>query len=464
MVRVVFYHPPIINNYLVTAPLAYLHLQKGLEGSGHAMELIDGRVVDNPIEELLKVAANVDAILVGTMPGTQVKTSLEAISVVKEKYPNIVVIYGGALPTVAPLPTIKHELVDIVIQGRGELSIAELLSALGDFEKLRQIPNIYLKDENNEIVRGPVKSYKKEPLLIPQYDKYISDYEPYYLTSRRSTRMIDYISSIGCPFSCSFCSETAEGVAGWNGVPAIELVDHLVALKERYGADGVLFQDALFVAHKQRLHDFCDLMIEREVNLNWICTARLSDIDSMHKKGILEKMKIAGCEMLFLGAEAATEETLKIYKKGIKAVDTVRIAKLLWEEYQILPHFSYVLSYPVESMESVKKSLELHFEISELIGAPSGELGYYNPVYGTQYIKEFQHLYIVPEELEGWADFDFSSQKLYKTQYPELDKEMFRHNIKLRRKFRNVPMYLSYDIWQERSFEKNNVEMLSQFI
>jgi hypothetical protein len=101
-------------------------------------------------------------------------------------------------------------------------------------------------------------------------------------------------------------------------------------------------------------------------------------------------------------------------------------------------------------MDQVKKTLHLHQSICEIVSAPTGELGIYNPVAQTSFFQEYQHHFHVPETLSDWSKFNYFGQNMYKTPSSELQKILFQHHVKIRRMFPNVESYKTFDVWQEQ--------------
>ena len=428
MAKALFYHPDIEKNPLITAPLAFLHLTTSLKRTRHEITLIDGRLVHNQEAVVIEELRDKDVLLISAMPGSQIRSALKICREARKHYPGIPILWGGSHPSSDPERTAASEYVDGVVIGRGEDIIGDILDSLDDPAWLRNIPNTIFKDNNGSLIKGPEKDFMYSSPVAPDYSL-LGDIEPYICQTRKSRRMIDSISSFGCPNSCSFCYERAVYNGRWVGIDAHMLVEQIEYLKNSFDIDGVLFQDANFVVDRKRLVDFCNLLSARTLGIGWISTARLSDIDDFHKRGYLRLMRDSGCEMLFLGAEAASEQTIKKYKKGINAEETAQLAELLWNEYDIFPHFSYVISYPIETMEDVQRTLDLHSSICDLVNSPTGELGFYTPTMGTPFLEENRDVFKIPQDLEGWADFDFLNQNLYANPCRELEKVLFRHHL-----------------------------------
>src|SRR5687767_4780398 len=390
MSRALFFHPEIENIPLVTSPLAFLHLATAVKDSGHTIELIDGRLAADPVDALLRRIGDIDVLLISAMPGSQIASALRACRAVRAVAPDLPIVWGGAHPSVDPATTTASRFASAVVVGRGEFTIRALLDAVATGAGFATLPNVLYRDDSGAVQRTAVEVFARHKPNPPDF-ALLADVEPYLCQTRRSRRMLDYISSFGCPHTCTFCSEPITSGSRWAAMDASVLADAVEHLQRQYRLDGILFQDAKFVTDRRRLTAYCRAVIDRKLAVNWIATSCGTDIFPLHQNGTLALMRESGCEQLFIGAEAATPETLRTYHKTVDAPLTYRMAKLLWEQYDILPHFSYVISYPIESMDQVKRTLELHQSICELVGAPTGELGIYNPVPQTQFFKAHQH-------------------------------------------------------------------------
>src|SRR5690554_6297623 len=292
--KALFYHPHIINSPLTTAPLAYISLATQLKGSNIQLDLLDGRTEPNAIDKLSDRIENYDVLMITAMPGSQIKTGLEACRVAKEINPDIKIIWGGSHSNVAPEITISSDYIDIVVVGRGEFVIQELLEKISNNERLDAIPNLFIK-ANGKISSTPKVNFNTKSVSEPDYSV-VESIEPYICQTRKSNRVLDYISSFGCPFKCSFCYEPLVSKSIWSYLRADKLYTSIICLVESYNLDCILFQDANFVANVERLEKFCKLIINGRQKVNWISTARLSDITKFHNNGTLKLMQESGCE------------------------------------------------------------------------------------------------------------------------------------------------------------------------
>jgi len=68
----------------------------------------------------------------------------------------------------------------------------------------------------------------------------------------------------------------------------------------------------------------------------------------------------------------------------------------------------------------------------------------------TPFFAQYQHHFLAPPTLEGWSQFSYSSQKLYRNPSAALEKMLFRHHVKIHRMFPGIESYKTFDVWQER--------------
>jgi len=118
------------------------------------------------------------------------------------------------------------------------------------------------------------------------------------------------ISSRGCPFRCNFCDKTVSG-SGWRARPAMDVVDELTEIRERYGIRYVCIFDDNFTLRRKRVVEICEEIVRRDLDIQWKCEARVDGID--HDLAVL--MAKAGCQTVAFGVESGNQESLDFLKK-----------------------------------------------------------------------------------------------------------------------------------------------------
>jgi len=131
---------------------------------------------------------------------------------------------------------------------------------------------------------------------------------------RYSTMTVQY--SRGCPFNCEFC----DIIEIYGRKPRTKAVAQVLAeldqLRLAGWRDSVFIVDDNFIGNKRRAKELLAAMVEwrqeREVNFGFITEASLNLADDQE---LLQLMKDAGFESVFLGIETPDESTLKANHK-----------------------------------------------------------------------------------------------------------------------------------------------------
>jgi len=130
-------------------------------------------------------------------------------------------------------------------------------------------------------------------------------------------RVFSIYSALGCSYGeCTFCGSNKE-----NGpyVPrfASVLVDEVEFLRRRYGIRHFTLCDNNF--DPKRAASFCAELEKRKVrDVFWQCTSRIyRSLDAP----LLERLRRAGCVMVNIGLESASDRILLLMKKGYTAAD-----------------------------------------------------------------------------------------------------------------------------------------------
>ncbi|UCC39906.1 MAG: B12-binding domain-containing radical SAM protein [Candidatus Aminicenantes bacterium] len=128
-------------------------------------------------------------------------------SAVKERFPSLPVVCGGAHPTIAPEEVLNEMSVDICVVGEGEETLSEVVEAvcLGR-RKLEEVNGIVYRGDN-EVIRNPKRPFIKDLDSIPfpawdlvDFRNYVGNYQ---YKKKPSTAII---VSRGCQYNCTFCS------------------------------------------------------------------------------------------------------------------------------------------------------------------------------------------------------------------------------------------------------------------
>jgi radical SAM superfamily enzyme YgiQ (UPF0313 family) len=276
----------------------------------------------------------------------------------KRRRPGIVTTAGGPhFGALGPASLRRLPELDFAIQGEGEVALANLLDALAAGRSWKDIPSLCHRVDG-EIVINPAVDQMNLADLPPMWTtlgesldlrRYVDTIQP------GSQRRLIYIEAgRGCPFACTFCATAPFWRRQFRVKPAQRIVDEMRFLYEEHAYDSFMLVHDLLTVNPKFMAEFCDAMLEAKLPVEWLANSR-TDI---RLKGLLPKMKAAGCWKLFFGVESASERVQKVVDKHLDPSDAEKTVKEL-AEHGISCTTSFILGQPDERPEEMSASIGL---------------------------------------------------------------------------------------------------------
>lgn len=372
---------------------------------------IDGNLETDPwkkIESYLRTN-EFKYFAVTVMPGQQIKQAIPFSKKMREQFPEVIIIWGGYFASNQYKSSIQSGFVDYIVNGPGDKAFPELIEALESKKDLSNIENL-IYNINEEIIKTK-KSDLFDQDLLPQlpYDYLNTFYslEKYFGKTFLGNKTAAYHSSIGCPFTCSFCAVVPIYEARWKGKSAENIFKDLMYLKNKFGIDAVEFHDNNFFVSEKRVVDFSNLV--KDKNISWWGEGRIDTIDK-YKDESIALMKEAGCKMIFFGAETGNDEILKqMDKGGTQTGEQIKSFAARLKKFGVIPEYSFVLGLPAKSDDKASKQIDedIKFikEIKEINPDTEIIIYVYSPVptEGSElYEKVSSAGFLFPQKLEDW--------------------------------------------------------------
>ncbi len=308
----------------------------------------------------------------------QYASALQVARVVKDWNRSCFVIMGGAHASVMPRGMIAWPYTDIVVKGDGEEVFLKIIRRLKTRSKsIEDLPGVITKDTIQQSLEPPLEVKDLDALPFPDrhallhLDQYSPEDMGLLLTSR------------GCPYRCSYCSNFSR-ITRFRSVENV--LEEIVQVRKTFGTKQFMFKDDAFTLQRKRGEDFCREILKRKIRILWESATRLDLIDD----SLVKLMKTAGCNRIGVGIESGDDEMLRVYNKRLtkeqirKGTAILNSNKIFWTGY-------FMMGLPMECEEQICRTLEFMKELSP----PYAAIGIYKPYPGTQLFELAKGLNLV---------------------------------------------------------------------
>jgi len=165
-------------------------------------------------------------------------------------------------------------------------------------------------------------------------------------------------SSRGCPYKCTYCASCSIWTRKWRARSPNNIVKEINSLIKEFNVNRINFADDTFSISKKRIIEFCEILINENLDVTWGCNVRVDNID----KNLFKIMKEAGCTDIWVGVESGSPIILEDIKKKI-TLNQIRNA-FFWSKEVGLKRRAYLMiGSPKESKETINETERLLEEI-----------------------------------------------------------------------------------------------------
>ena len=195
---------------------------------------------------------------------------------------------------------------------------------------------------------------------LPPKAYHLADFDAYQRSCGRRWAM--YISSLACPFNCSYC--TNAGVYGrkWNALPPEQFVEETVDLAGRYGLEMLWIVDDNFLVDLDRARHIAEGLVRAGANFKWSIqattnlTARLSHED-------LKLLRRSGLHQICQGVDSGSEKILKLMNKTFQDFDSIYESASRCLQAGIRPSFNIIFAYPGEGSNERRETIDFMMDV-----------------------------------------------------------------------------------------------------
>jgi radical SAM superfamily enzyme YgiQ (UPF0313 family) len=386
------------------APLGLISLAAYIRGD-FGVKIFDLRF--NPENFLLEEIEKEKPMAVGfsMLTGSCILQIIKLAQEIKKRWPEIKIFVGGIHPTFFPEQTAKNKFIDFVVVNEGEQTVLELACAIQNNGDPSGIKGLVWKDTSGKIIANePNHDFADmNSLPVPAWD--LIDVERYVkaLSRNPGERVIDFYTSKGCPFPCSFCYNLNFNRRKWRCRSAERAFEELKMLHDKYGVNYFIIHDDNFVVDRERALKFARLIIGSGIKVKYSIDCRID----FFEKEFLSKLKESGMCELRVGCESGSNRVLKeVIQKGITAEQTFEAVKIA-KEVGVNLILSFVIGWPTETIAERQETIDLIIRIQkEHSGAAIYPLWVYIPYPGTSLFEKAVTLgFKAPQSLEEWGGY-----------------------------------------------------------
>ncbi len=238
-------------------------------------------------------------------------------------FPQLYVFVGGEHCTYAAEEILtRHPAIQAVVRGEGEETVAELVEQA---PQLHNVKGLFFRDAaTSKVLRNPERAGIPELDRLPFADRPILD----YCKKNNIMTALGVIAQRGCNFRCKFCNANTflrmgGGLAIRRRTPQ-NVADELEYLYDNYFDHGniekVYFYDANFIDGSTRSKEWAKALaqeiIARDIVMPFEVYMR-GDSLKTRDDDVVEVLKRAGLEAVFIGIESFNANDLEFYGKDI---------------------------------------------------------------------------------------------------------------------------------------------------
>lgn len=336
--------------------LGLLYLASSLKSNGYKVKMLDFHLYEyvkykktneflnlEEIKQLIKIN-KFKAVGISAMTLNYSK-AIEIAEICKELNKDCIVICGGVHFSFLPEKAMEDsQAIDAVIIGEGENAIVEIIKNISNRNLWSKIKGIVYRI-NGEIYKNCEFNIIEniDTIRYPDYYLWPSDVPliPRIYTARGCTNHCDY-----CVASNFFCHKFRQRDIN-------DVVKQIQFMVDEYKINEFLIGDLSFAANKNYAISFCELLMERKINIKWWCQTRPNLID----ENLISIMARAGCSQIGLGIESSNDDILdSVSANKTNGIGVKNLCSLI-KKYDIVIQGYFVIGLPNENMNSAMKTI-----------------------------------------------------------------------------------------------------------
>lgn len=263
-------------------------------------------------------------ILKATAP--TVKSDIKLAKYLKNKFPQSKVIMAGHISKL-----IKNWLIE----------------NMPEIDSVAEIP---LEDYVYQLVNNNNEHLHIDNLASPNFKLF-----PYknFIDGKDRLRGCLHFSR-GCAIGCSYCPYASFYGRKFENRSVENIIKDIKELLS-LGISNIQFRDQFFTYDKERVIEFCNMIINQNLKFNWTCETKIESLSNE----LIDIMVEAGMEMICFGVESASKSILKSFNRPSYDVEKIKTQISYLKSKNVSTLAFYIIGFPEDTWETIGETYDL---------------------------------------------------------------------------------------------------------
>jgi anaerobic magnesium-protoporphyrin IX monomethyl ester cyclase len=376
LMKALFLNPPFLPKYsrqsrspCVTKsgtlyyPYFLAYATGAAENAGIECRLIDAVPAGMNVENVVDAARSFGPQLIVIDTSTpSIFNDVKVAETLKAALPSCHITLVGTHPTNLAEETLKlSSAVDSVCRGEYDYTTRDLALALETGKSIEDIDGLSFRLGGKLVHNKPrkfIENLDELPFVSKVYKEHLGEglIRKYFYASI-TWPYITILTARGCPYNCTFCNSPMK--ASYRARSVKNVLEELEFIKKEMPyVNEIMFEDETFPAVEPRTIELCRAITESGLKMKWSCNARVNT-----SLDVIRHMKSAGCRLMCVGFESASQSNLNSVKKAttkkmqLDFMNDVRKAG-------ILVNGCFILGLPDDTPQSMQETIDFAKELN----------------------------------------------------------------------------------------------------
>lgn len=330
-------------------PITLMYLSSSLRDRGFEVRLVDAVAQEFSWDRSLRLVGEVAAdLLVLNTAFPSIRSDMDFARACREQQPGLRTVALGVFPTLLPRECLEaFPWLDYAVVGEPERAVVMLAERLDGGQEGAGLPSLAWRDEGEvRVARDRALVEDLDSLPLPDRTSIPARLFRFPLTGEPLTMLS---LSRGCPHSCIYCLAPLYYGKRERRRSAASVLEEIRVCVRDHGIRHFIFWGEMVSFRREALVELCGLLIREGVDVVWMGAARADQLDDE----LLALMRRAGCFMLTLGLESASQAILDSSHKSLRVEDGIRAARAIRRAgIKVMGHF--VVGLPGETEQTAR--------------------------------------------------------------------------------------------------------------